>query len=186
MSMQGRHTDESFVAFVSATSGRLIAHAELLCGDPDRARDIVQSVLARAYPRWRRIERDDPYAYLCRSVTNAVTDWWRKAHRRLEQAADVVPESTAASDHTVDLENRQILFTALRTLTLRERTVIVLRYLQDYSEQDTAHTLDISVGTVKSTCHKALRKLRLVIDSEAAEVGPDMAATARTPIERTP
>src|SRR6187402_2332205 len=125
MSVQSRHTDESFVAFVSDSSGRLIAHAELLCGDPDRARDIVQTVLTRAYPRWRRIERDDPYAYLCRAVTNAVTDWWRKAHRRHEETVDAVPESAATADHTGAWENRQILLDAMRTLTLRERTVVV-------------------------------------------------------------
>jgi RNA polymerase sigma-70 factor (sigma-E family) len=178
-SMRDRRTDESFAAFVSAGSARLIAHAELLCGDRERARDIVQTVLTRAYPHWRKIERDDPYAYLYRAVTNAVTDWWRKAHRRHEQSVDAVPESADRGDLAGVLETRRLLLDAMRTLTLRERSVVVLRYLHDRTEQDTARVLGISTGTVKSTCHRALRKLRCAIDAE-----PTRAGAAVTPIGR--
>src|SRR4051794_36387409 len=76
--------DESFASFVAARSSRLVTHAYLLCGDAEKARDIVQGALARAYPSWHRIDRDDPYAYVAAAVTNAVTDWWRLAHRRHE------------------------------------------------------------------------------------------------------
>ncbi|GIE51059.1 SigE family RNA polymerase sigma factor [Actinoplanes nipponensis] len=163
---RGRHTDESFAAFVTARSGRLIGYAELLCGDRDQARDIVQTVLTRAYPRWRHIEHEDPYGYLCRAVTNAVTDWWRTAHRRREQPAGELPEQ-AVSDHAATFENRQTLLAALGGLTARERAVVVLRYLDDHAEREVAELLGISVGTVKSTCHKALGKMRIAVAEPA-------------------
>jgi RNA polymerase sigma-70 factor (sigma-E family) len=168
---RGRHTDESFVAFVAARSGRLIAQAELLCGNHEQARDIVQTVLTRVYPRWRRIEHEDPYGYLSRAVTNAVTDWWRTAHRRYEQPAETLPEHPA-TDHTAVFEDRQTLLAALGQLTPRERAVVVLRYLDDRTERDVAEMLGITPGTVKSTCHKALRKMRVAV-------------TAATPAGRT-
>jgi RNA polymerase sigma factor (sigma-70 family) len=42
----------------------------------------------------------------------------------------------------------------------RQRTVVVLRYFDDLTEQQVADLLGISVGTVKSQAHKALATLR--------------------------
>jgi RNA polymerase sigma factor (sigma-70 family) len=49
---------------------------------------------------------------------------------------------------------------ALRTLTLRERRVIALRFYEDLTEADTARLMGVAVGTVKSTTSRALGKLR--------------------------
>ncbi|WP_305788384.1 SigE family RNA polymerase sigma factor [Symbioplanes lichenis] len=162
---RARDRDESFTAFVATRSHRLIAHAELLCGHREQARDIVQTVLVRAYQRWSRIEHDDPYGYVQRSVTNAVTDWWRTAHQRHERPVDVVPDVPGRPDDTID--DRRALLGALDLLTHRERAVVVLRYFDDHTERDVASMLGISVGTVKSTCHTALRKMRIALDDEA-------------------
>ncbi|MFI5490906.1 SigE family RNA polymerase sigma factor [Actinoplanes sp. NPDC051859] len=155
--------DETFTAFVAARSARLIAHAELLCGHREQARDIVQSVLVRAYQRWRRIEHDDPYGYVRRAVTNAVTDWWRAAHKRHERPVDVLPDRPIADS---GFEDRGALLSALAALTPRERAVVVLRYFDDQTERQVAETLGVSLGTVKSTCHRALRKMRVALDDE--------------------
>lgn len=168
MTRQGRHTDESFVTFVATRSHRLITHAELLCGNHEQARDIVQTVLTRAYLRWERIRHDDPYGYLCRAVTNAVTDWWRTAHRRHESPVDTVPEALHPAER-VTFEDRDVLLAALNRLTTRERAIVVLRYLDDHTERDVAAMLGISHGTVKSTCHTALRKMRVVLDTQAED-----------------
>ncbi|MEU4160781.1 SigE family RNA polymerase sigma factor [Actinoplanes sp. NPDC026670] len=164
-----RHNDETFIDFVAQRSGRLVAHAELLCGNHEQARDIVQSVLVRAYQRWRHIEHDDPYGYVHRAVTNAVTDWWRTAHQRHEQPVGELPDQPATPENTV--EDRRALLAALDRLTSRERTIVVLRYLDDCSERDTAEALGVSLGTVKSTCSRALRKLRVVLTDEAPPTG---------------
>jgi RNA polymerase sigma factor (sigma-70 family) len=47
----------------------------------------------------------------------------------------------------------------MNILTARERTVVVLRYLEELTERETAETMGIAVGTVKSTCARALTKL---------------------------
>jgi RNA polymerase sigma-70 factor (sigma-E family) len=167
---RGRDIDESFTTFVATRSHRLIVHAELLCGHPEQARDIVQSVLVRAYQRWSRIEHDDPYGYVQRSVTNAITDWWRAAHQRHERPVDVVPDVPGGEDTT--LEDRRALLTALDLLTHRERAIVVLRYFEDHTERDVAGVLGISVGTVKSTCHTALRKMRIALDDDVRSSHP--------------
>jgi RNA polymerase sigma factor (sigma-70 family) len=55
---------------------------------------------------------------------------------------------------------RDAVLRALADLTVQERRVVVLRFLDDYSEADTATTLGMPLGTVKSVTHRAIGKLR--------------------------
>ncbi|GIF62086.1 hypothetical protein Ais01nite_01210 [Asanoa ishikariensis] len=71
------------------------------------------------------------------------------------------PERAAYADHGADLATRDSVMRSLRGLTHRERAVVVLRYFLDRTEKDTAAELGVSVGTVKSTNARALKKLRV-------------------------
>lgn len=85
-----------FEAFGAGHGRRLIHLAEPLLGDRGAAEDLTQDVLARAYLRWDRVERDDPYAYVRRALINARIDRWR---RRLPiPVADLGPDRVVA-DH---------------------------------------------------------------------------------------
>jgi RNA polymerase sigma-70 factor (sigma-E family) len=152
--------DAHFSAFVAAQSGRLVHLAELLCGDRHRAEDLVQSALIRTYMRWDRIEGDDPFGYVRQAVVNANRDWWRRKQWR-EVAAGDLPEPPPTSDFAGHVDHRASVLRALSTLTRKERNVVVLRFYEDLDEQGTAQVLDMARGTVKSTCARALRKLRL-------------------------
>ncbi len=55
---------------------------------------------------------------------------------------------------------------ALRSLPPRQRAVIVLRYFEDWSEEQIADQLDVSRGTVKSQASKGLRTLRTLVGEE--------------------
>jgi RNA polymerase sigma factor (sigma-70 family) len=56
----------------------------------------------------------------------------------------------------------------LAELPPKDRAVIVLRYYCDLSERDTADTLGLPVGTVKSSCARALARLRVEATSGAS------------------
>ncbi|MGW4895085.1 SigE family RNA polymerase sigma factor [Kitasatospora sp. NPDC004240] len=151
--------DAEFTAFVIGNGRQLTRLAELLTGDPHRASDIVQSALERAYLHWHRITGDDPTAYVRRIVVNQHRDWWRRLRNR-ELPTDHAFELPGSEDVAERQAQRALLNQALSTLTRRERTVVVLRYYGDLSEADTAAELGIAPGTVKSTLHRALGKLR--------------------------
>ncbi|MFF4379235.1 SigE family RNA polymerase sigma factor [Kitasatospora sp. NPDC001547] len=151
--------DDEFSAFVAGYGHRLLRLAELLTGDPDRAKDIVQSALERAYLNWHRITSDDPSAYVRRIVVNQHRDWWRRL-RNHELPTEQTPDQPFPEDLAERLAERALLHEALGTLTRRERTVVVLRYYGDLAEADIAAELGIAPGTVKSTLHRAMAKLR--------------------------
>ncbi len=155
--------DEQFSRFVTANSASLLHTARLLTGDYHRGEDLCQSVLARLYLRWKKI--DQPLAYARTALVRAHIDTTRRRWTT-EQVTDELPEQP---DHTgigSVSDDRDELRRLLTTLSPRERAVVVLRYYCDLSEQDTAATLGMAVGTVKSTCSRALARLR--VDARAA------------------
>lgn len=156
---------------------RLVRTAYVLTGDYARAEDLVQTALVRTYRAWNRIERRDvPELYARRIVINLHASWWRRLSHRSEHATAFVPE-VAAPDGTEAVDRRDQVWRAVLTLPPRMRAIIVLRFLEDLKESETAEILGCSLGTVKSQTSRALAKLRTQLESVAAAEEP--AATAR-------
>jgi RNA polymerase sigma-70 factor (sigma-E family) len=152
--------DDEFDEFVLGSVDRLRRAARGITLDDGRADDLVQHALEKTYLSWGRV-REDPYAYARRTMVNASIDWWRRIgrHERLVQAAPE-PERRAGRDPADAAGDRAVLHQALALLTRKERAVVVLRFYDDLTEEQTARELGVALGTVKSTCHRALRKIR--------------------------
>jgi len=149
-----------FAEFVGARQRALQRTAWLLTGDWALAEDLVQTALARTWPRWDRIRRrDSPDSYVRQVIVNTWLTWRRRKWRG-EQAFAAVPDGPAPGDHAAEIVVRLAVRQALETLTERQRAVVVMRVFDDMPEADVARTLNISVGTVKSTVAQALAKLR--------------------------
>ena len=149
--------DDDFEAYVAVAWPRLLRSAWLLTGDWHRAEDLVQTVLARAYGRWRRIVVGSRDAYLRAMLATTYLTWWRRRWRG-ELPVAQLPEFP---DHrTPDIELRHSLAGALARLPRQQRAVLMLRFHGDLTEASTAEALGISVGTVKSYTARALASLR--------------------------
>ncbi len=149
-----------FAQFVEAREGALRRSAWLLTGDWGLAEDLVQTALARAWPRWERIRRrDDPEVYVRRVMVNTWMTWSRRRWRG-EKASPAVPDAPAAGDVAAQVAMRVALQGALQALTGRQRAVLVLRVHDDLPEAQVAQMLNCSVGTVKSALSRALARLR--------------------------
>ena len=151
---------EGFAQFVMARERALQRTAVLLTGDWALAEDLVQTALAKTWPRWERVSgRDDPELYVRRVMVNTWATWWRRRWRG-EQASAAVPEGPARSDVAAEVAARMAVRDALGSLTRRQRAVLVLRVFDDLSEAQVADLLDCPLGTVKSAMSRALAKLR--------------------------
>lgn len=163
--------DAHFVEYVRARRERLFRTALLLCGDRGRAEDIVQTVLTRAYPRWEKVERSDSMdAYLRRAIVNAHLDEARRPWRRERPLPEHV--DVPAAETPVSVEEADQLWTALRSLAVGQRRVVVLRHYWGLSVAETAADLGVSVGTVKSQTSAALARLRLLLEIGTTQGGP--------------
>jgi RNA polymerase sigma-70 factor (sigma-E family) len=169
--------DVSFEEFVRARSAHLFRAALLLTGgDRAAAEDLLQTALERAYRYWRRISRaGQPERYVQRVLVNASHDRWRRLRRRPERPlrAEAVP---VAGDQMSEAEDRDFLLRALAALPPRQRAVLVLRYFEDLSVEETADLLQCGVGTVKSHASRGLARLR---DLAASDAGSAMRNNVR-------
>ena len=146
---------EDFVAWVAGHRTRLLRSAYLLTGDRAQAEDLVQEAVIKVAERWGRLRAGHPTAYARTVIVHDHASWWRR--RRETPSAD--PVRDRAHPETDDA-GRSVLLTALGGLPRRQRAVIVLRYFDDLTERETAEALGVTVGTVKSQAHAALRRLR--------------------------
>jgi RNA polymerase sigma-70 factor (sigma-E family) len=160
--------EAEFRAFVEENGATLLHAARLLTGDHHRGEDLVQTALTKVYLKWGRIDAPLPYAR--RALVNAHIDqtrrkWWG------ERPTDELPEPGDASSDVVASDQRDQLRRLLAGLSPRERAVVVMRYYCDLSEEETARTLGVPVGTVKSSCSRALARLRVEATSAAGGAG---------------
>lgn len=158
--------EAEFAAFMVLAGPALSRTAWLLCGDAHRAEELVQQALMKTYLAWPRARDGDPLIYARRVLANARIDSWRKHRREHLMAPEDLPERPIASDADRHAAHDELV-RALRQLTQRQRCVVVLRHLMGLTEQEVADDLGVSVGTVKTTASRALRRLRALMETES-------------------
>ena len=157
--LAGRDEAE-FSAFVARESGQLLGFAVLLVSNRHDAEDLVQQALLRTAARWPAA-RQSPAGYSRTVLLNLARDRWRA---RLRRHAELLSPDLTALPSAVDAAgavlDRQLLLRACRRLPLQQRAVLVLRFWEDRSVEETAAVLGCTAGTVKSHTHRALARLR--------------------------
>jgi RNA polymerase sigma-70 factor (sigma-E family) len=161
--------EREFTEFVVNRSQALLRAAYALTGDRHAAEDLVQQALAKAFLRWRRIEGDvEPYVR--RILYHDSATRWRRRGLRAETSVASPPDVALVADAADDTSLRLLLRRALLALPPRQRAVLVLRYLEDRSVEETAEILGCRPGTVVSQASRALVKLRALVPETSMEV----------------
>ncbi|MFC4117412.1 RNA polymerase sigma factor [Nonomuraea zeae] len=159
---------ESLVARYSALAHRTAA----MLGAGDEAEDVVQEAFVKAFRHLPSFRRDAPFRpWLLRIVANETHNLTRSRGRRSELAVRLggTAEVTAPDDPegaAVATDRRTRLLAAVRELPERERQAVVCRYFLQLTEAETAQVLDCPVGTVKSSTHRGLARLRREVGDE--------------------
>ncbi len=125
--------EAAFHDFVVARTPALSRTAYLLTGDHQLSEDLVQTSLFKAAHAWHRIQ-GDPEPYVRRIIYHENISWWRR-RRHLPETAIGVFDAPATAD---DDDPRILLQQALAALSVKQRTVLVLRYFEDLTEAQTA------------------------------------------------
>ena len=150
--------DGEFARYFGERAHSLRSTAFLLCGDWHQAEDLTQAALLKLYLAWPRLSRHDALdAYARKVVLRTFLAEHRRSRwkrERLTGEPPEVPAGSAGNDH--DMLVRQ----ALAVLGAKQRAVLVLRYFEDLSVEETASALGCSTGTVKSQAARGLATLR--------------------------
>lgn len=147
--------------------------ALVIVRDPAVAEDILQDCFLKVYTNAHRIDTSRPLTpWLYRVTVNQSYTWLSRGKNRrasLENVIDrlISPMRQAPDRVAEQSELRLNVRKAIGDLTLEQRVVIVLYYLNNLSLHDIAEILDIPVGTVKSRLYYARENLR-------SKLGPDL------------
>ena len=152
---------------VRAHQGIAFRTAYLIAGDASDAEEAAQDGFVKAYRALGRFRAGAPFRpWLLAIVANEARNRRRSAGRRANLAlraadearpGDAVPSPEAA---LLSDERRGELIAAVNGLREEERDVVACRFFLGLSEEETAQTLELKLGTVKSRTARALEHLR--------------------------
>ncbi|AJZ85151.1 MULTISPECIES: SigE family RNA polymerase sigma factor [Streptomyces] len=173
-----------FRDFFERHHAELARLAHLLLGSSDGADDLAADALVAVWHQWDRVRAaDHPAAYARGVVANLARSRIRSLVRERRRVALF---SSQRSDHVDDPDVSAVVDVqaALVRLPFRKRACVVLRHAFDLSERETARTLGISVGTVKSQTSRGIAELERLLgppDGEGELPGAtDAEQTVRT------
>ncbi|MEU9235076.1 SigE family RNA polymerase sigma factor [Streptomyces subrutilus] len=157
---QGRR--DGFREFAAGRSGHLYRSACLLTsGDTHLAEDLVQETLGRMYLVWGRISRiDNPPAYAQTVLVRAFLTHQRRRSAGERPVGEFPEPGAAAGGGDADPALRLTLLEALGRLAPKDRAVLVLRYWEDRSVEETADAMNSSSAAVRTRTTRALARLR--------------------------
>ncbi len=146
-------------ALYEAHALSLVRLAYVMLGDRPAAEDVVQEAFLGLYQRWSKL-RDTRSAagYLRASVLNGCRMVLRSSARRDDRFASELPWESAEATALLGEEYRHLL-RGIQALPPRQREALVLRYYLDLSEAETARSMGVRRGTVKSATSRALAAL---------------------------
>lgn len=157
--------DGTFSDVVREHHRDLARFAYLVCGDSSHAEDVVAEVFTRAWPRWRRGQIDSLLPYLRRSIVHEVMSRGRR--RKLERREEERRRAAVRDGRFEDeVSSRSHLWPLVARLPISQRVVLVLRIVEDLSEEQSAQLLGVPVGTVKSRLSRALANLRSLLEED--------------------
>jgi RNA polymerase sigma-70 factor (sigma-E family) len=148
-----------FDAFVAAHGRALLQTAYLVSGSRDRAQDLVQAALEKAFRSWPRVQRADaPLAYVRQIVVREHLSWARS--RAASERIGLFGQGTEAPDASEAVVVQDTVWRLLATLPDRQRAVLVLRLFDDLSDNDIAAALGCRASTVRAYAARAHATLR--------------------------
>ena len=140
---------------------RLFRAVWLLTRNRHEAEEVMQDAFLAVWERWDRVgDMDDPTGYLFRTALNI----WRKRLRRTGLAARKAVSLAPKEDPFTSVDDREVVFRALRTLRPKERAAIVATGLLGYKAEDAGRLLGMTGSSVRMYASRARAAPKAVME----------------------
>lgn len=167
--------DERADAFRRFADSRLSASyrlARLILRDSTEAEDAVHDAFVTAWTKWSTLRDPDKLQpWFDRIVVNKCRNRLRARSRWVTQS-EIRDLPMPSDDPMATVDDRQLVGAAFARLGADDRIVLALRFYRDLQVDDIAVLTDVRPGTVKSRLHRALARLRVIMEEDGT-VGPD-------------
>ncbi|WP_329196891.1 SigE family RNA polymerase sigma factor [Streptomyces sp. NBC_01435] len=160
--------EDQYLEFVAERAKALYRSAYVLAaGDAHLAEDLVQETLSRVYVHWKRVARADSPAAYAQTILVRTSLTLRRRRSSGERPTGNMPDSATAGP---DAALRLTLLDALGQLPPRDRAVLLLRYWEDRSIEETARMLKLSSSAVRSQGTRALNRVRALLGDSLSDL----------------
>ncbi|UGQ14056.1 RNA polymerase sigma factor [Yinghuangia sp. ASG 101] len=160
--------EHAFNEFVTARGAALRRTAYLLCGDWHDAEDLVQTALTKAYAKWHKLRNPDAmHGFVRQVLVRSFVDSVRKRSSR-ETPSGTLPDTLRGASE--DPDTRVVLLAALARVSPAYRAVLVMRFWEDQSIEQTAALLNKNSGAVRSATSRGLDQLRSILGDQVLDL----------------
>jgi RNA polymerase sigma-70 factor (ECF subfamily) len=165
-----RFEESALVEVYDRFSQGIYRYARRILGDEDLAEDCVSETFSRFLQVIKRRKGPEKHlqAYLYRTAHNWITDHYRRHKPESQIHENSMVEDVNSNPHQqlMNSQDGQLVRKALAKLTPDQRQVIMLKYFEDWENPEIAEVLQKPVGAVKSLQHRALVRLRRLLEGE--------------------
>jgi RNA polymerase sigma-70 factor, ECF subfamily len=162
---------DAFGQIYDLFADRIFRYIKIKVKNQQQAEDILQDVFCKAWLGLPKLAMDNLNfsAWLYRVASNTINDYYRKLYRTpvmLEISENLVAAENLHYTNSIDFNDLEIVKGALAQLPAQYRQVIELRFIQEFSIEETAQVLGKTKLAVRLAQHRALKKLQAVIKSD--------------------
>jgi RNA polymerase sigma-70 factor (ECF subfamily) len=160
------YLEPAFALLYASEYQRIVALVLVTVGNRGLAEDIAQEAFVSTYRRWARVQHyERPGAFVRRVALNLAVSRLRRGVREVAALERLFSQSRSGA-----LEWPDSFWDLVRRLPRRQRQVVALRYVEDYTVADIAAVLDLAEGTVRAHLHAARQRLAVQLgESEESE-----------------
>ena len=171
-----KHQQDILLQLLDSSAERLLALLMRLTLRADIAEELMQDLFIKLNNVNNLHKINNLYAYACRTAVNLAVDW-RRSQKKNPQPLDQVPELTGGvpSPYAKLIQDEQIeqILDASTLLTPLLRDAFVMRYIQQESYETIAGQLGKTPHQVRALCHKAVTRLRDIINQKSPLTGQE-------------
>ncbi|UOQ84726.1 sigma-70 family RNA polymerase sigma factor [Gracilibacillus salinarum] len=161
-----RGNQKAFQELIQQEKNKLYRMAYMYVKNENDALDIVQETIYKAYISIKKLKKNQYFStWLTRILINNALDFIKKNKR-------VIPIEAMEEFRTTEIyevEDHIDLVDAINQLHDQYKTVIILRYYQDFTVKQIAETLNCPEGTVKTHLHRAVKQLKMYLKEESIQ-----------------
>jgi len=153
--------------------------------DVDLAETLTQECLLKAHRHWSSFRREsNPRTWLIRIAANLQKDHWRNRRLQfwqrtkihsvdLDDASNWLPSNESSPEEQASARERvRLIWRIVDNFPDRQRTVFLLRFVEDLKISEIAEVTDLNVGTVKAHLHRALFRVRAELEMISKRLAP--------------
>lgn len=163
---------EAFARMYSQYKDHIYRMVTFLVNDRNDTNDVVSEVYIALFRSLANYDVQKPFtAWLNGLIVFQTRNWnrtlWRKFRLQTKTKDEAVHSKNLADSadiHLLQHEEQHEVLQIVQKLPFKLKSVVLLRYYQEYSFQQIADVLEIPLGTAKSRHHKAIQQLRKYVD----------------------